>query len=83
MNLIKTNINFAKSLDDQDPLLRFRDYFHFPRHHDGTDIIYFCGNSLGLQPKSYTHYIEEVIHSWKTRGVEGHFEGENAWIPYL
>lgn len=83
MNTKNANITYARSLDDQDPLHRFREYFHFPRHHDGTDIIYFCGNSLGLQPKSYTRHIDEVIQSWKTRGVEGHFEGENAWIPYL
>lgn len=80
---LQSNLPYAKKLDSEDPLNGFRNHFHIPKHSDGTDIIYFCGNSLGLQPKSYNHHINEVLNSWKTKGVEGHFEGENAWIPYL
>jgi kynureninase len=78
-----SSLAYAKSLDIKDPLKKFRNYFHFPKHTDGSDIIYFCGNSLGLQPKNYLNHINEVLEAWKTKGVEGHFEGENAWIPYL
>jgi len=40
----------AAELDADDPLRDFRAQFHIPRH-NGRDMAYFCGNSLGLQPK--------------------------------
>ena len=35
--------------------------------------IYFCGNSLGLQPKQTHALILEELKIWATRGVNGHF----------
>ena len=81
--IYKNSLAFAQIKDFEDPLKHFRSKFHIPKHTNGTDIIYFCGNSLGLQPTTYLKHVEEVMHSWKTKAVEGHFEGENAWIPYL
>ena len=46
------NIQFAKNLDKKDPLRDFKNLFHIPKDLNGNDLIYFCGNSLGLQPKS-------------------------------
>ncbi len=43
---------FARDLDEQDPLRSFRERFHLPRRAGGEPVIYFSGNSLGLQPKS-------------------------------
>ncbi|MBC7655098.1 MAG: kynureninase, partial [Oligoflexus sp.] len=45
------NLNFAQKLDKQDKLAFFRNEFLIPQK-DGEQLIYFCGNSLGLQPKS-------------------------------
>ncbi|KAG0637445.1 pyridoxal phosphate-dependent transferase [Tuber brumale] len=36
--------------------------------------IYFCGNSLGLQPKNTQAFIAEELRIWATRGVQGHFD---------
>ena len=41
---------WADAQDAADPLRAFRDEFHIPPHH-GRDTLYFCGNSLGLQPR--------------------------------
>lgn len=68
-------------MDAQDPLQSFRNQFYFPQH-EGKDAIYFCGNSLGLQPKSTQQYIQRELEQWRTYGVEGHFRGEHPWFHY-
>lgn len=35
--------------------------------------IYFCGNSLGVQPCSTRRYIEQYLRTWAIKGVTGHF----------
>lgn len=70
-----------KALDAQDPLRHFQDEFHFPQK-NGKKVIYFCGNSLGLQPKRTERYLQEELNAWKERGVEGHFTGDKPWVSY-
>lgn len=78
----ENSLTFAQKLDQEDPLKEFRSRFHIPPHKDGTETIYFCGNSLGLQPKSVRSYIEQELKDWETLGVEGHFHAKNPWMPY-
>ncbi len=80
MNFENT-LTFAQELDRKDPLAHFRSRFHIPQH-NGKDTIYFCGNSLGLQPKSAKAHIERDLKNWETLGVEGHFTGEYQWVDY-
>jgi kynureninase len=35
--------------------------------------IYFCGNSLGLQPKAVPEYIQAHLDTWSSIAVHGHF----------
>ena len=35
--------------------------------------IYFCGNSLGVQPRATRRYIEQYLRTWAIKGVTGHF----------
>ncbi|XHG01069.1 Kynureninase 2, variant 2 [Aspergillus wentii] len=35
--------------------------------------IYFCGNSLGIQPKATAKYLEAHLDTWSSIGVGGHF----------
>ncbi|KAI0125407.1 kynureninase 2 [Xylariales sp. AK1849] len=35
--------------------------------------IYFCGNSLGVQPKAVRTYLEAQLETWASIGVKGHF----------
>lgn len=63
-------------MDQQDELASFRSEFTFPKRPDGTDMVYFCGNSLGLQPKNLRKYVLQQLDKWDEQGVEGHFTGE-------
>ncbi|KAK6222626.1 Kynureninase (L-kynurenine hydrolase) [Pestalotiopsis sp. IQ-011] len=38
-----------------------------------TPGIYFCGNSLGCQPKAVRKYLEAQLETWGSIGVHGHF----------
>ncbi|MFC2187439.1 kynureninase [Fulvivirgaceae bacterium LMO-SS25] len=73
--------NFAQFQDQQDPLKSFREEFTFPQV-NGRDAIYFCGNSLGLQPKLAREYVNRELDQWANLGVEGHFNGERPWAKY-
>lgn len=79
--LFQNTIDFARQCDLQDELKKFRSRFFFPRH-NGNDVIYFCGNSLGLQPEKTEEYVLQEIKDWQTFGVEGHFTAKNPWFPY-
>lgn len=70
---------YAVKLDEVDTLASFRNEFYFPKQPDGTPFLYFCGHSLGLEPKRTKENILEECDSWATRGVEGHFHGEFPW----
>src|SRR5687767_3019747 len=72
---------FAQQLDNADKLKSFRSRFHFPQH-EGKEVVYFTGNSLGLQPKTTQSYIQQELNDWAKFGVEGHFLSKNPWMPY-
>jgi kynureninase len=74
--------SFARKSDEQDPLASFRDKFYLPKQASGEEVLYFTGNSLGLQPKTARIYIEQELKDWETLGVEGHFHAKNPWMPY-
>jgi kynureninase len=74
--------HFAAAMDARDPLAHFRERFCLPKTESGEDWIYLCGHSLGLQPKSVSSYLEEVLRDWADLGVEGHFDATNPWMPY-
>ncbi len=78
----QNSLAFARQLDSDDPMRKYRDQFHLPLQKNGSPFIYLSGNSLGLQPKSTKQYIEQEIIDWKNMGVEGHFHAKNPWLPY-
>ncbi|HUO84017.1 MAG TPA: kynureninase [Thermoanaerobaculia bacterium] len=82
MTHVPTSIELARGLDHGDPLGSFRDRFHIPRRHDGSEEIYFCGHSLGLQPNTVAAAVTEELEAWAALGVRGHFEAPHPWMPY-
>lgn len=78
----KNNIEFAQSLDNNDPFKEYRKKFHIPAGKEGIELIYFAGNSLGLQPKTVRQYVEQELLDWEKMGVEGHMFARNPWLPY-
>jgi len=77
----QNSLEFAKMMDEKDPLKDFRDRFFIPQH-NGKDCVYFTGNSLGLQPKTTAQYVQQELDDWARMGVEGHFHAKNPWLPY-
>ncbi|MFD2891879.1 kynureninase [Flavobacterium chuncheonense] len=72
---------FAQGLDLQDELRQYRSEFIFPKV-KGKEVIYFTGNSLGLQPKRAKAYVDEVMNDWAELAVEGHFFADKPWWDY-
>jgi kynureninase len=57
-----------------------RHKFHLPQ-----DKIYLCGNSLGPQPQAAADQLNIEMQSWKTRAVEGWWNGAGpagGWLGY-
>jgi kynureninase len=74
--------SFARQMDEHDALKHFRDKFYFPKQSSGGDILYFTGNSLGLQPKTVRAHIEQELKDWETLGVEAHLHAKNPWLTF-
>ncbi|KAL4791664.1 kynureninase [Aspergillus venezuelensis] len=76
---------YAASLDAADPLASFREKFIIPSKANIASkrlakpnlskepCIYFCGNSLGVQPKVTSKYLEATMDTWSSIVVGGHF----------
>lgn len=71
----------AEQKDSQDPLASFRKKFHFPVL-AGREALYFCGNSLGLQPKTSRAMVEQELTDWERLGVLGHHKKDSGWFGY-
>ena len=78
----KATLSYAKQQDELDELSHYRNQFHIPKDNNGNELIYLCGNSLGLQPKATKAYINQELEDWANLGVEGHTEAKNPWLPY-
>lgn len=76
---------YANTLDSNSSLRHLRNDFIIPtkaslktktptKHDPSTEqSIYFCGNSLGLQPKATRSYLDAHLNTWGAVGVNGHF----------
>ena len=61
----QNTLEYAQQQDANDPLKGFRDEFHIPKQDNGDNEIYFVGNSLGLQPKLTSQYLNEELTKWQ------------------
>lgn len=54
-----------------------------PSTKDGShdESIYFCGNSLGLQPRRTKDYVNRYLDTWASKGVFGHFTDYEGGLP--
>jgi kynureninase len=81
MKEFENSLSFAQKLDQQDELARFKGKFYTPIK-NGDPATYFCGNSLGLQPKKAESFFEKEFEKWQQMAVEGHFEESDPWVMY-
>ncbi len=79
----ENSLTYAQNLDQKDPLKKFRNDFHIPVINN-KQVIYYTGNSLGLQPKRTFSFIEKELKDWELFGVEGHFnpQKKDIWYHY-
>lgn len=86
---------WAAELDSKDSLRNIRKEFVIPTRQtlqsyhtsDFTEqgsnqpSIYFCGNSLGLQPRRTLDRVQEHLQAWAHKGVTGHFTEHGPNLP--
>ncbi len=72
----------AQELDAIDPIREARNEFAIPISESGEEIIYLCGNSLGLMPRRGRAYVEEELHAWESLAVDAHFDSSRPWMSY-
>ncbi len=77
----EASLEFAQEKDKHDPLATYKNQFYFPQKND-KDVIYFCGNSLGLQSKKVQPAIQQELDDWKNLGIAGFLNAQNPWMYY-
>jgi kynureninase len=75
--MIDTSYEYAQQLDKSDELAYLGDLYLRPQD---PDLIYLCGNSLGLQTKNAKNYLDIEVQRWQDLAVEGHFQGDPSWM---
>lgn len=73
--MMQTTLEYAKQLDTEDSLRRFREEFYLK---PGT--IYMDGNSLGLLSKRAERTLLESVEDWKEHGIDGWTKGNHPWF---
>jgi kynureninase len=74
------SLEAARARDAADPATARRGLFHFPRRPDGGEVIYLCGNSLGLQPRRAAADVEAFMAEWRDLGVLGYHDPQADWL---
>jgi kynureninase len=72
-----TMVEYAKSLDEQDALGKYRNEFYIQ-----PNVIYMDGNSLGLLSKRAEKSVLTLLDSWKRYGIDGWTQGEHPWFYF-
>jgi len=78
----QATLEFARHLDEADPLRGFRERFALPRDARGEPLVYLCGHSLGLMPLAARDRVLEELTDWAQLAVLGHEHARRPWIPY-
>jgi kynureninase len=77
----EASLEFAQKKDQEDKIYRFRSQFIFPKH-KAEDAIYFCGNSLGIQPRGLVSALDQELKDWQDLAVGGYLQAKNPWLYY-
>jgi kynureninase len=71
----------AQALDAEDALAPLRQEFHLPQV-GSRPAAYFCGHSLGLQPRRAAEVLEDELRAWQRMAVAAHFSPPRPWLAY-
>ena len=50
--------------------------------HSADPLIYFCGNSLGLQPREAEEAIRQELADWRELAIDGYWKARKPWMTY-
>jgi len=78
---IATTLEYAQQKDREDELQGFRSRFYFPTA-QGREMLYFCGNSLGLQPRQAAEFLQQELADWRELAIGGYWQARNPWMTY-
>jgi kynureninase len=87
----QSTLEFAQQKDREDKLQSFRSRFFFPPFPSPSpdappspsrEAIYFCGNSLGLQPRQAAEFIQQELKDWQELAIGGYLHARNPWMTY-
>lgn len=70
-------LEYARELDRNDKLARFRERFYIPEN-----TIYVDGNSLGLLSQDAEKSLLRVLNEWKALGIRGWLEAQRPWFYF-
>jgi kynureninase len=92
---IVSALEYAQQKDREDELKGFRSRFYFPQsigdpreqavagsNASSGRMIYFCGNSLGLQPVGAEESIRQELDDWRELAIGGYWQARNPWMRY-
>lgn len=71
------SLNYARSLDYEDALRKYRDRFYL-----NENEIYMDGNSLGLLSKDSEESLLRILNEWKKLGINGWGNARIPWFSY-
>jgi kynureninase len=74
---LSPTLAYAQQQDREDKLAGFRSRFYLPQNK-----IYFCGNSLGLQPRSAEEAVRQELDDWRNFAIDGYWKARNPWMTY-
>jgi kynureninase len=75
-------LEFAQQKDREDELHSFRSRFFIPPASASRESIYFCGNSLGLQPRQAADFVRQELEDWQQLAIGGYLHARNPWLTY-
>jgi len=73
---------WAREQDAADALASYRARYRIPADAAGEPVVYFCGNSLGLQPVEAQAFVQRELDDWARLAVEAHFSAGSPWFGY-
>jgi kynureninase len=74
------SLEAARARDAADGATARRAEFHVPRRSDGGEVLYLCGNSLGLQPRRAADDVTAFMGEWQRLGVLGYHDPGADWL---
>ncbi len=77
----EASLDFARGMDQHDHIHKLRNEFLIPAGETG-ELIYFCGNSLGLQPRKAREAIDQELRDWENLAIDGFVKAKNPWLNY-